>query len=307
MALLSNKQQSKLTMFHANDDYLQVPDNITIYSVHPKFTEYAGKAHTNLGKIDAQIQKYQTSKHGNVVVKTDNKKSMAKACKKVCRPMVAFSKDTNHTELLSIFDYSMSDIFKLRDLTSIEQCRAIVTEATKWLSLTAPFMVDANLVQALTTATDAFESSLEIVKNDSGDKISIFDYISSLFDEQDRIIEIMVDLSIYFEDIKPGFFERYNTSLRIIDTAHGHINIKAHVVDEANDKAVYQADCKLHYGDKILETKSSEKGNFLYKDLESGLYKLDVEHFAFMPYSDDVEVYDDKTTNLTIKLNRKTE
>lgn len=309
MPLLSNNQQSKFTMYHSNDSILQDNDNKVIYAIHPKFTNLAGLAHTNLGKIDLALQKYQTSKHGDVVVKVENKKAMSKAAKKICRPIVAFCKDENHLELLSIFDFSMTDIFRMRDLASLEQSLTIITETNKLLTkypvLTTDYLIDAALVQKLVDACNDFETSLDIVTTDKGEKLSIYDHINKLFAEQDRIIDIMVDLSVYFEDYNHGFSEHYNNSLRIIDTAHGHINIKGHITDKDNDASVYQAVGKLFYGEEILETHSSEKGNIQYKNLESGLYRLDIEHFAYVTHSEEVEVYDDKTTNLAIKLTKK--
>lgn len=303
MALLSSKQQSKLAMFHSNDSMLE--EEKLVFANYPAFKKHADNAQSNLIVIDNAIQTYQTSKHGDVELKVENKMLMAKASRKICGPMLVFSKDENHTNLKSIYNFSKSDIFKMRDIASLEQCRGIIKETNKWTDDTGDYMIYDTTVLVLTNACDAFEQSLDIVSIDKDVKISIYDHITNLFNAQDESIDSMKNLSIYYEDVDNRFLNRFNASIRIIDVAHKYINLKVKVIDADTKQPIYQAVAKLHYNDELLETKSSKKGNFQYKELESGLFQLDIEHFAYDSYTTDVELYNDKTLNITIELQKK--
>lgn len=303
MSLLSSKQISKLTMYHTNDAMLD--NEKSVYATYIAYKRNAEDAHTNLGIIDTTIQKYQTSKHGDVETKGVNKMSMAKASRKVCGPMLVFAKEQNHGGIKSFFNFSKSDIFKMRDLNALEQCRSIITEATKWLNDTGDYNVYTSTVVALTTACNTFEQSLDIVSIDKDTKISIYDHITNLFKDQDDFIDNMKNLNVYYEDVNNGFIHRFDASIRILDAPHKSINLKVKLIDDITGLPVVQAVAKLHYNDELLETKSSKKGNFQYMGLESGLFQLDIEHFAYDSYTIDVELYNDKTLNLTIKLKKK--
>ena len=304
MALLSSKQQSKLAMFHANCSMLE--EEKLVFANYPAFKKHADNAQSNLSAIDNAIQAYQTSKHGDVELKNENKMLMAKASRKICGPMLEFCKDENHSNLKSIFDFSKSDIFKMRDIASLEQCRGIIKETNKWTDDTGDYMIYDTTVLVLTNACDAFEQSLDIVSIDKDVKISIYDHITNLFNAQDESIDSMKNLSIYYEDVDNRFLNRFNASIRIIDSPTKKMNLKANVIDEVTELVIAQAVGSLYYiDDEILKVKSTNKGNIQYIGLDSGLFKFVVEHFAYEPKTTEVEIYNDKLLKITIKLKRK--
>lgn len=304
MALLSAKQQSKLTMFHNNDSMLQL--ETSVFATYAAFKRNADNAHTNLGLIDNVVQSYQTSKHGDVELKNENKMAMAKANRKICGPMLEFSKDENHTNLKSIYDFSKTDIFRMRDLASLEQCRGIIKETNVWLNDTGDYLITSDTVLVLKNACDAFEQSLDIVSIDKDTKISIYDHITNLFNKQDESINSMKNLIVYYEDVNNGFINKFDASVRIVDSPTKKMNLKANIIDEVTEVVIAQAVGSLYYiDDEILKIKSTNKGNIQYIGLDSGLFKFVVEHFAYEPKTTEVELYNDKLLKITIKLKRK--
>lgn len=275
-----------------------------VYDTYLGFKTVAGLYNTNLGKIDTFVKKYQESHSSDVTVKTDNKKAMCYEGSYICSLELGFLKATDQLSFISLFDFSKSDLFKLRDLAAIQQCNSIVEKATDFVTQTEiDYKITPADIQTFQNSITAFTDSLGTVIIDKETKLSVYDHITNLFVEQNRLLDILIDMVKYYEKHDKGFNNRFTSATRYIDPAViNKVNLKGNVTNKLTGLPIRQAVVTITVGDLKFTTKTTKKGNFKFSSLESGLYLVEITHFSYLKTSIEVDVYDDDITKVAIEM-----
>lgn len=308
---MTTKQERRVNMYRATDDYLNLNPGIT--KDLPNFEGYFNSFKITIKQLMliAEIQKDTST--GAAKEKKRLRDNLITLASDNSAAITAYAKFTNNELLLDKVKFSDSDLIKMSGVELINYAQIIYNKAEANIGVLATYGVTPETIKALNDAIAVFDASLAKPRVGITEKAKATSELALLFASADSILENM-DASIKIIRRKePNFYKGYTSNRKLVDTGSGKLALKATAKELTSGEPVQGAVFTFnHEADKFsgsngngeITKKTSKKGSFHIKNMQSGTYKVVVNKPGYKEKEVTVSVADGERSELKVELER---
>ncbi len=308
---MTTNQKIKLRMYLGVRNF--VSQNESTANSIPKFAQSSANLLLSIDEIQLIGEMQGTNKTGLALDKNRLKMNLINLAVKYSNRIAILAKLTKNDTLLKEVKFNESDLLRLSEVTLKERTKIIYDKAEANLGNLAEQGITPNTQKNFLETITAFNKALETPRTGIAEKSKATQKLLVSFDKADSEIEIMDLAAGSAKDEYPDFFNGYRTSRKLIDSNSGTLALKAAARDFVNGEPVSGAififkleDIKATGGTGIGEIikKTSKKGNFHVKNMETGTYKVVVSKQGYKNKEASINVADGERSDLTVELEK---
>ena len=309
---MNNYQESYEKMSNASASYLLA--NPAITGTIPNFSTYFVPVQTANGQILILKVKQEADKSVDTANKKKLRSELIALGIDVSRRMVAYSTVTNNIGLLSLVEYSESDMKRSSDSNLVSICQVIRDNANANVTALGSYGVTAAMLTNLQTLITNFYTAIpksRVQATGSGSTTrqltALFKTLAESWEKIDTLIEMVRTSHV-------NFYNEYQSVRRIIDTGAGALTLKGLVTDAMSGEPIKGATLSFSLeGNKGLAKaakaatesvikKTALKGGFNIKTLPAGVYTVTVKKVGYADQVTTIAVAEGELTDLNIQL-----
>jgi hypothetical protein len=301
---MTTKQESKMKMFLALRILLQT--NPDIMAALPNSAEFL----TMLDEAIIQIQTNSENQQYNTTGVTDNKQQLRLTLSDIAldnsSKFQAYAKYKKDTALLSVSKLTKSTLNHATDLELVDMTKGLYNKIN--LNLTALNMYlltkesQTDYLEAITT----FETSIPATRQIQVDKHESTKLVNQGFDQADTAVENLDVLVEMVRLTEPGFYSEYKATRKIIDKS-GTLQVKGIVTDSVTNDPIVDATLQFILSGETkptMEKQTAEKGGYKIKNLDEGIYSVNVSKVGYKTKIVSVVVSFDQLCELDVELEK---
>jgi hypothetical protein len=233
----------------------------------------------------------------------------------ISRRVVAYATNVNNRTLLSLVNYSESDLKKSSDQKLVSSCQVVHDNAIANVAALPAYGVTEATLTTLQTAINSFNESIPLVRVDTTDSSKVTKQLTDLFktlsanwDKLDTLVE-MVRTS------EPSFYSNYQNARRIVETGTSSLLLKIKVINAQTGAPEANVTLTLIPTNGLLKAagangkssivkKTAAGGSSNYKSLADGTYTLEAVKPGFKTITETVSVVNGEMTLLEISMEK---
>jgi hypothetical protein len=304
---MTTNQKIKLRMYLGIRNF--VSQNVPTANAIPKFAASYAILLSTIDEIQLIGEMQGINKTGLALDKNKLKKKLIALAVKYSNKVAILAKLNQNDTLLQEVRFNESDLKRLSEVTLKDRVKVIYDKVEANLgSLAEQGMTTDTQKQFLETIT-AFNNALETPRTGIAEKRNATQKLLVLFDKADSEIEIMDLAAASAKDEYPDFFNTYKTSRKLIDSSSGNLALRAAARELTNGEPVsgavfiFKNETGSNSNGEIIK-KTSKKGNFHVKSMETGTYKVVVSKKGYKNKEASVNVSAGERSELIIELEK---
>lgn len=304
---MTTNQKIRLRMYLGTRNF--VSQNQSTANAIPKFAASYANLLSTIDEIQLIGEMQGINKTGLAMDKNKLKKKLIALAVKYSNKVAILAKLTQNDTLLNEVRFNESDLGRLSEVTLKDRVKIIYDKAEANLaSLAEQGLTPDTQKQFLETIT-AFNNALETPRTGIAEKRKATQKLPVLFDKADSEIEIMDLAAASAKDEYPDFFNAYKTSRKLVDSNSGNLALRAAARELTNGEPVsgaifiFKNETGSNGNGEIVK-KTSKKGNFHVKSMETGTYKVVVSKKGYKNKEVSVVVADGERSQLTVELEK---
>jgi hypothetical protein len=259
-----------------------------------------------VGLIESHRDKQVAEVLGNTALKDQKKKELIDLIVFAEHRLKSYSAATGNASLTDSLGFTITKLnhLSVSELPAI--ANTIVQIATEHADSIATFGLTESWIANLNDAAARF--STEMLKPRAGitQKKIATDMLALLFKEADTILSDRLDYDAeFFRADYPEFYREYEEARRIHDIGHRSLTLKAKVIMEGSStplKNVRFTFTRAGSNTIVIEKKTTDKGNFMIKNLPEGEYYIRVHKDGLKEQILTVTIESGEMLSLNIKM-----
>ena len=310
---MTNYQEGYEKMSLATTSFLNA--NAAITATLPNFAGYFSIIQTTHTQIQIAEAQQEADKSGDTTVKKQLRATLIAQAIDVGRRVVAYATNVNNSALLSLVDYTESDLKKASDEKLVNCCQVIRDNANTNIAALSTYGVTAAVLTTLQTSITNFNNTIPKKRVDTTDSgqatrllVTLFKTLSANWDKIDTLVE-MVRTS------QPNFYNEYQKVRKVIVAGNGSLPLKINAINaktgspEANVKLTLIPTNGLlkaatTNGHSNIVKKTASGGGSNYKSLADGTYTVEAEKPGFKKVIETVNIVNGELTVLNITMEK---
>lgn len=253
------------------------------------------------------------NKTGLAMDKNKLKMTLIALAVKYSNKVAILAKLTNNDTLLKEVRFNESDLVRLSEVTLKERAKIIYDKAEANIVNLAEQGITPDTQKVFLETITVFNKALETPRTGIAEKRKATQKLPVLFDKADSEIEIMDLAAGSAKDEFPDFFNGYKTSRKLVDSNSGTLALKASAKEVSSGEPLSGALFIFKHealtaaggnGNGEIVKKTSKKGNFHVKNMETGTYKVVVSKQGYKEKEVSVRIADGERSELKVELEK---
>ena len=195
-------------------------------------------------------------------------------------------------------------MIRIADTVSADVCQFVHEKGTALLGVLADYGVTQDMLDGLQKTIDNFRNSIPKPRMGIVQRKKATDDIKGLFAKCDAYLKMMGSLVDMLQYGDSRFYDTFYSSRRIIKPSYRTLSILGLVTDE-NGQPLQKVTISLK--DTFIERKTSEKGGFEIKGLESKVYTIVLQKSGYGDVSVEVAVTATERTEVAVAMKSDTD
>lgn len=312
---MTGKQECKLAMQQALREFLTKNREVTV--LLPNFSILDGAFGTNLEKIQQVSGNQVINRSGITAKKEQLRVDVALRACDVSHKLVAYATMTNNIILKKEVYYTETDIKKSTNSSLINKALLLHKRATANAQEVEDYGLTTDMLTKFKSAIDNYSLVIPSTRLGKTELKGATSQLSTIFKENDSIIEKFDMLVEVVHTSHPEFFESYKSIRKVINKGKGSLALMARVIDSVTGEPIKGAKLTLvpqnglltmaastAHAPKPVVKKTAEKGIAKKKNMTDGRYIATVEKVGFATETKEVNIVSGEMTVLDIKLSR---
>lgn len=305
---MNDSQSNRLDMYLVVSDFYA--ENQPVIDTVPALATALGQLNTNIAAINAEVAGQSTNTTGVAQDKTALRNTLDNAALSVMQPAKAWALSVGNNTLAVEFDYSLTDLQRIKDDTMEGFCTYRIGLVNDNLASMADFGVLPANVAEWQSALDAYIAAVASPREAVNTRHLHTENLKTLFSETGQLFVSQLDpLMVPFKTTDPSLYNGYKQA-RIVINRKGRSGgtepgidpaaVFGVVTDEMGGFVI--ANAIVNLSDPSLETMTSEDGTYEIKDVPQGEYNLHVEATNYEPYDQMVLVEESAQVEVNVQL-----
>ncbi len=269
------------------------------------------QAYTDEIQLIGKIQ--GTNKTGLALDKNRLRKALIAITLKNANKLAILAKLINNGTLLREVRLNESDLARVPDVTVKDMAQVIYDRVETNLNNLAEQGISSETQKKFLETITAYNNAIATPRTGITEKRQATQKLTVLFKSADEEIDIM-DLAVgSVKDEYPDLYNGYKNSRKLVDTSSGSLTLIAAAKDITNAMPVSGATFIFKHesslsssgnGNGGIVKKTSKKGNFHIKTMETGNYKVKVSSDGYKEKELMVSIPEGRRTELTVELEK---
>jgi hypothetical protein len=297
---MTSKQESKLNMYNAVLSFSAA--NTTIIATIPAYPIVVTAFTNKTQAIDAMAQLEATVISGITINKADLKKALCQTGANTAAAGYAYATFINDPILKEKFNYSYSDLFRLKDdeLTIIVQ--NLHNDASDIVTELEPYGVTAATLTAFQTEIGNYNTSVPSPRNAAAQRKAYKEQLKTLFKEADKLLKEQMDkLAQQYKTTNTEFYNTYKNNRKIIDAPTSSTQATGTITDSITTNPIFEVTITVAAED--YTTTTDINGRFTLKIPVPGVYTLIFTKLGYQTHQQpNITITLGQTTTLDIQL-----
>ncbi len=295
---MNQLQERKRSMYYVVEEFLATVPAATMASM-PQFevvlTDFTNKVMEIKQQSELQTQK----RVGERMLKEDYRLSMSTQAISVSSKIKGYAINTNKVVLREEMSQRLSYLLRLADTVTADVCQFIHEKGTALLGDLANYGVTQDMLDNLQKRIDDFRDSIPKPRMGIVERKKATDEMKVLFAACDAYLKTMGNLVDMLQYSDKEFYDTFYSSRRIIKPAYRTLSITGTITDE-NGQPLPKVIINLK--ETLIERKTSDKGGFEIKGLESKMYTMDIQKPGYESVSVLVAVTATQRTEVVVAM-----
>jgi len=251
-------------------------DNSSTFSTNPAFVTAFKSYVTNITNIINTATSESQAISGITIDKSNAKKKLCQTASEIAGIVFAFATNTKNISLREVVNYSYSDLFKIKDDLLAPTVKNIFDAANENLTKLDSYGISTATLDSFKSTIDDYSGAVPKPRSAVSLKSTYSKNLRMLIKQTDDLLKSELDkLVISFKAYAPDFVSTYKNARIIIDAAKSTTQIKGAVVNATDKSPLKNASVEI-IGSSSLKTQTSIEGNFTFKPVTPGSYKINV-------------------------------
>jgi hypothetical protein len=251
-------------------------DNSSNFSTNPAFVTAYKNYVTNITNIINTATAESQAISGITIDKSVARKKLCQTASEIAGVVFAFATSAKNNSLREVVNYSYSDLFKIKDDLLAPTVKNIYDAANNNLTGLESYGINAATLDSFKATMDDYSGAVPKPRSALSMKSTYSKNLRLLIKQTDEILKSELDkMVISFKANAPDFVSTYKNGRIIIDAAKSTTQIKGSVISSDNNSPLKNATVEI-IGSSSLKTQTSIEGNFTFKPVTPGSYKINV-------------------------------
>lgn len=292
------KKENRLNMFRV---LIQFFLNLTagIIDSMPGFGNLLTTFTENVNKIDVKAEIQAANRAIFQLLKTAGKEEAVALAINMANCVRALAASLNNEALELDMKFTKTKLLRKRDNATVHDVQFILNKAIENTAALAPFGITQTEIDQLTTVLENFIANIPLPRLSQTENAMITLEIDQLFKENDKILEEM-DKLVNIKIITNNFFYKNYYKNRKVINYHGRKLALRGIV--TNTAGIPIQNVIVRIPSLQLETKSTEKGYYEFKNLPKGIQNLSFAKVDFVTQNRHVGIVTGERVQLNIIL-----
>lgn len=300
---MNRLQERKRSMYYVVQEFLATVPAATIASM-PQFEVVSNDFSNKIMEIRQQSELQTQNRVGERILKDNYRQAMCVQAIRVSSRIKGYAINTDNLVLREEMSQRLSYLLKIADTIAADVCQFVFDKGTLLLEDLADYGVTQVMLDDLQNGINDFKTSIPKPRMGIVQRKNATDEIKVLFAACDaylKTIGSLVDM-LHYTDM--NFYKSFYSSRRIIKPAYRTLSISGTVTDE-NGQSLENVIIKLQ--DTLIERKTTGKGGFEIKGLESKVYKMVLQKSGYESVTVDVAVTSTERTEVVVVMKQESD
>ncbi len=254
-------------------------------------------------KVEKLVAKQQSRITGYALKKRTQKKVVVILTDIIAGAIRTYASMTNDTVLQDKVKYSRSDLWRLGDLKFDGLANEIISISTSLLTELTEYGINQETIDNYTAELNLFNTIRTEPREAIKKRKAITALLKPLMSELRNTINVRLDSMMKkFELSHPEFYVEYTKQREIVDTPTHKLSLKGIVTDIKTEEPLSQVIVTIP--ELKLETETTELGNYQFKNIKRGTYKVELQRVGYKPVTQSTVIQDNHTTELNVEMEK---
>lgn len=222
----------------------------------------------------------------------------------VSKRMIVFAEDTNDSKLMSLVNYTSSEIDKYKDAEISQESASLIEQSNKFLAKLGGYGLNAETQKALVDARTNFVNVIPDNKREVQSQKDIRNQVDTDFDHLDAVLAKLDKRVDMLSTDFPVFCTDYY-ALRKFKVSKSQQAIIAQIKDAATGVPLPNAEVNFILNGVTKLTKfTAAQGGFRVASLEPGIYTIEVIKIGYETLKQSITITGDDTYYLNLQLKK---
>ena len=258
-------------------------------------------------EFNLKLEKYQTQQQVKIIGYAQKRKAqknkVVMITDAIASAIRAYASTVNEDVLYGKVKYSRSSIWLLRDEEFESLSNTIITVSISLLNELVEYNITQDTIDNYTKELSLYkeirtEPMRAIKKRKAATasiKINMVEFREIIKDRLDGMMK-------QYEITHPDFYMEYTKQREIVDTPTHKLSLKGNVTDIKTQKPLLAVIVTIPQLEK--ETESTELGNYQFKNINRGTYKVEFQREGYKLKTLATEILDNQTTDMNVEMER---
>ena len=295
---MNQLQERKRSMYYVVEEFLATVPAATIASM-PQFEVVLENFTTTVLEIRQHSESQTQNRVGERILKDDYRLAMCVQAISVSSKIKGYAINTDNVVLREEMSQRLSYLIRIADTVSADVCQFVHEKGIALLVVLADYGVTQEILDVLQKRIDDFRNSIPKPRMGIVERKKATDDIKVLFAKCDAYLKTIGSLVDMLQYSDSKFYDTFYSSRRIIKPSYRTLSILGLVTDE-NGQPLQKVTISLK--DAFIERKTSDKGGFEIKGLESKVYTMVFQKSGYGDVSVEVAVTATERTEVAVAM-----
>ena len=302
---MTTKQQAKLKMYLNLRIFLLA--NPAILAKLPNASEFLAALDAAITQIQTNSEQQQQAGKGLVDNKSELKELLITLMMDGSAKMTAYAKYIHNTILQKEVKLIKTELGAMGALTLAETANVQYGIINTHLTDAAPYGLTADTQKQYRSAIDAFATAIPQPRQAQMQGHENTELRDQGFEKGDDAVENLDSVVEIVRLTEPVFYAGYKNARKIIDQGSGTLQVRGTVAEADTGKPIAGATLIFRLSGQtkvVLEKDTADKGGFMIKSLDEGIYEVTVVKVGFQTQKISTVVNWNDLCVLDVKLER---
>lgn len=300
---MNQLQERKRSMYYVVEEFFATVPAATIASM-PQFEVVLQNFTSTVFEIRQQSESQTQNRVGERILKDDYRLAMCEQAISISSKIKGYAINTENVVLREEMSQRLSYLLKIADTVAADVCQFVHDKGVLLLADLSTYGVSQLMLDTLDRSIGDFRNSIPKPRMGIVERKKATVGMKVLFAQCDSLLKTMgalVDM-LQYSDLK--FYETFYSSRRIIKPAYRTLSIAGIVTDE---NGIMLQKVTVSLKDTLIERKTSDKGGFEIKGLESKMYTMVLQKPGYEDVSVEVAVTATERTEVTVAMKQESD
>lgn len=263
---------------------------------------------SNIDQIQQVSEQQGINKTGLTIDKNKLKVKLIALTLKYASKVAIYAKLNNNETLLKEVKLKESDLDKISGVILRDKAQVIYSRVEANIGNLEEQGITSETQKQFQETINAYNKALSTPRTGIAERRMATQKLPILFDAADAAIEIMDLAAESAKDEQPDFFNAYRTSRTLVDLNTGKIRFKGIAVDRMSLKPLKGVTFGLKTsggnGNGEILKKTAEKGSFIIKNIETGVYNVSIKKPGYKEQAVTVNISEGERSDLRVELEK---